>query len=161
MTRDNNDRNDSDVERVLDALSSAKEWYSENRDLFAGVSEVTSKVDMSAPEPLTEAHISDDEVKIVAEVRDSDVTQMSVGFDDGVMVCEVAGRSFQVDVPEDIDKESVEATMSNGVLEVTIDRLDEPQNSIDVIHEEQTDETVDELFEDEEEEGGDDDGSDE
>lgn len=160
MTRDNNDRNDSDVERLLDAVSSAKEWYNQNKDLFAGMGEVASSMDMDAPEPLTEAHISEDTVKVVAEVRESNVTQIGVGFDDGTMVCEVSDRQFEVEVPDDIDETSMEATMSNGVLEVNIDRTETTEETIDVVTEAETDDTVDELFDDETE-GGDEDGADE
>jgi len=159
MTRDDNNNNGTDVERVLDAISSAKEWYNQNSDLFDGIGGAVKAVDMDAPEPLTEAHINEDEVKIVAEVRDSNVTQIGVGFDDGVMKCELSERQFEVDVPNDIDESSLEATMANGVMEVTIDRVQTETNDIEVVSKDSTDETVDELFDNSDDEGGDEDGA--
>ena len=161
MARDDNNNNESDVERLIDAFSSAKSWYEDNQDLFNGVGAVANRVDMTAPEPLSEAHIKEDEVRVVAEVRESGVNQIGVSFNDGIMVCEVADRQLEVDVPRDVDEDSLEATMSNGVLEVTVQRTIDTDNSVDVIMEDDTDDTVDELFDDDEDNGGDDDGTDE
>jgi len=161
MTKKNNNDDGTDVERVLDALSSAKEWYNQNSDLFAGIGEAADTMSMETPEPLTEAHINEDVVRIVAEVRDSDVTQMGVGFEEGTMVCEVSDRTFEVEVPDDIDESSIEATMSNGVLEATIQRTEQEDSTVDVIREEETGKTMNELFDETDEEGGDKDGSDE
>lgn len=154
------DKDKNDIERLLDGLKSAKDWYEQNQDLFARFSGDSTALDLSDSEPVSEAHISDDEVLIVADVSGAKSSQLAVKFYKNSLECELGGKKFTVEVPQDVDEDSMEASMNNGVLRVKLDRNNGPADDVEISDVESTDETIgdppdEDLYGDEEGDGTD------
>jgi HSP20 family molecular chaperone IbpA len=136
------DKDKNDIERLLDGFKSAKKWYENNQDLFARFTADASALDLSNSEPVSEAHIKDDEVLIVADVSGATSNQLAVKFYKNSLKCELGGRKFTVDVPQDVDEDSLEASMNNGVLRVKLDRENGVSDELEVSDVQSTDETI-------------------
>jgi Hsp20/alpha crystallin family. len=150
------------IEKGLDLLR-------DNEDLISSLGSKSIDGELSVQEPLAEAQVSDDEVLIVAEVKDSNINEMSVSFVDGVMMFTLGGETYEAAVPSDVIEDSVSAHLNNGVLRITVERADDEEgDTIDVITDDMrnddsiVDDLVDEANEDTgSDNGGDDDGLDE
>jgi len=145
------DDNKSDIERLLDGFSSAKQWYEENSDLFDRFMEGGSSVDLSGSEPISEAHVDEEKVLIVADVSGVNATNLSLSFYEGRVKGKLGSREFDVNVPNDVDEDSIEADMKNGVLRVELDRVGDSGDDLTVESVDHTDEAIGE--EDDEETG--------
>jgi len=143
------DDNKNDIERLLNGLSSAKSWYEDNKDLFERFASGGESVDLAGGEPISEAHVDEDKVLIVADVSGVDATQLELDFYDNRVEGKFGGRKFNVDVPSDVDEDSIEADMKNGVLRVELDREGDDGDTLDVTSVDHTDDTIGEEEEDE------------
>lgn len=121
------DEDKNDVERLLEGLQSAKSWYDNNRDLFERLAGNTGGVDLAGGEPVSEAHVDEDRVLIVADVAGEDDTELRLKFYDGKVKGKLGDRKFSVNVPNDVEEDSIEADMKNGVLRVEIEREGDSQ----------------------------------
>jgi len=142
------DDNRSDIERLLDGFSSAKQWYEENSDLFERFMEGGSSVDLSGSEPISEAHVDEERVLIVADVSGVNATNLSLSFYEGRVKGELGSREFDVNVPNDVDEDSIEADMKNGVLRVELDRVEDSDDDLTIESVDHTDDTISEEGED-------------
>lgn len=141
------DDNKSDIERLLDGISSAKQWYEQNSDLFERFAEGGSSVDLDGDDPLSEAHVNEERVLIVADVSGAASTDLELSFYENKVSGKLGDREFTVDVPSDVDEDSIEADMKNGVLRVELERENEPGDSLTVDTIDNTDEEMEEANE--------------
>jgi len=128
MANRNDEDSDSDVERVLDGIESAKNWYDENKDLIERFTGGGNGVDLTDTGPMTEAEIHDDRVIVVADVPGVRPTDMRVKFYENAIECSIDGESFKATVPRDVDEDSLRADMKNGVLRVEMERENAAQD---------------------------------
>jgi len=177
----NKDRDDNTVESILDMAETVMDFAREHEDVLQSIGGDSGGTKLNVQEPLAEAHIKDDEVVIVAEAEDEDVDEMSVKFEEGTFVFNLGGTVYEAEVPPDVVEDSVNASLNNGVLRVTLDRMntddfksvqvenegvDEKQDIDDIIGDGEDDSEIDvedntdSLFEDGFD-GGDEDGPDE
>lgn len=164
------DEEKSDIERLLDGFSSAKSWYESNKDLFERFTQEGELVDLDGGDPISEAHVDEEKVLIVADVSGVNATDLELSFYNNKVEGKLGTREFTVDVPNDVDEDSIEADMKNGVLRVELDREDEPDDDLTVDTVDHTDDTIDseeealdnleEMFENDDEDEEDDDGGD-
>lgn len=136
------DKDKNDIERLLDGLSSAKNWYEKNKDLFDRFKSQGSSVSLDSGEPISEAHVDEDKVLIVADVTGVNATNLSLEFFDDKIEGTFGDREFVVDVPADVDEDTIEADMKNGVLRVEIEREDVDDDDITVDSIDHTDDTI-------------------
>lgn len=122
------DGNENDIERLLEGLQSAKQWYDNNRDLFDRLTGDPGGVDLAGGEPVSEAHVDEDRVLIVADVTGTNATELNLKFYDGKVKGKLGDRKFSVNVPNDVIEDSIEADMKNGVLRVDIERENASQD---------------------------------
>jgi len=127
---DDDDR--SDVERLLDGFTSARDWYERNKDIFEKFSQKSNNVDLAGGEPISEAHVDSDKVLIVADVSGVNATDLELSFYDGKVEGRFGERDFKVSVPNDVDEDSAQADMKNGVLRVKLQREDNDPESVSV-----------------------------
>lgn len=161
------DRGGGGIDTYIEMIEKGLDLLKENEDLLNSLGSKSVDGELSVQEPLAEAQVSEDEVLIVAEVRDTDIDEMSVRFDDGVMVFTLGGNTYEAQVPPDVIEDSVSAHLNNGVLRLTVERMNEENSEqIDVITDERendesiVDELVDEADPDTDtDEGGDEDGA--
>ncbi|WP_306059437.1 Hsp20/alpha crystallin family protein [Natronococcus wangiae] len=74
------------------------------------------------------ANVYDDELVVTADVAGADSEDVTVGFDDSTLVVAVSGSELdRVDVPW--RDRTVDATIKNGVLTVTIEPESEPDSA--------------------------------
>ena len=125
MTNDKKDDPVDKIDRLFDAVEKMRDVYENNKDLVDGVGSGRDSISLDDKEPLTEAHLTDDEVIVVADVNKSAPVEMAVGFKEDSILFEVDGEEFEVDVPADVEEESLDASIKNGVLRVELDRADE------------------------------------
>jgi HSP20 family molecular chaperone IbpA len=166
MSRDKDDNNP--VEDFLDMVERGLEVARDHEDTISRFVGGDKEMNLTVKEPLAEAQISDDEVVIVAEARGGEPGEMNVRFGDGAMHFSFGGNQYKVDIPDDVIEDSVDAQYNNGVLRVTLDRMNE-EESTQVEVEDSTDESIDSIIDDAVEESndseddfewGDEDGSD-
>jgi len=160
------DKDDAGIEDALIALEEIAGVVRDNQDVISGIFGGGEKNEVSLREPLSDAQVEEDKVVISMEMKDEKPEEMGVKFDDGIMVMNIGEKRIEADVPDDIIKSSVEASMNNGVLRVEVSReTGENMETTEISYEEESiepdDEDGDEKWEDEFAEGGDEDGSDE
>ena len=136
------------VGSFFDTIDSLREAYENNKDVVDGIAGGSNALDLEGREPLSEAHLTDDEVVIVADVGLSGPVKMEVGFEDEKVWFNADGKYFEVDVPDDVVEDTLDASMTNGVLRVSIERAEEQEVDVDII------EQVEEANEDKEEDNG-------
>jgi len=160
------DDKDRDIVDLFNSLAEGaekmKEIADENEDLINDFFGGGSSTKIDDPEPLRESHITEDSVKIVAEVSDDGFQNMGVKFKEGELMIEAGEDKLVAQVPNDIIKDSVDAKLNNGVLIVEMDREDDeidPDTVVEVDNDIPEGEGVPDL-DDLDEEGGDDNGSD-
>lgn len=160
--RDNNDK----IENILDAIDGAAEVVRQNKDLLDSVMGDSSDESLDLREPLSDAQVTEDEVVVVAELKDEKPEEMGVRFEEGVMYMTIGDLTLRARVPDDVIQESVDASMNNGVLRVSVDRATEENTTSVSIKENKDDSIMSETDkwetknnEEEEEEDGDEDGS--
>ncbi|WP_299236540.1 Hsp20/alpha crystallin family protein [Natronomonas sp.] len=77
-------------------------------------------------------HEYDDSIAVVADVPGVDRDDISLNCDGRTLAIRVADGSrrsrVRVDLPGYVDDDSAETAFNNGVLEVTLDRDDDPAN---------------------------------
>jgi hypothetical protein len=149
--KDKDDNNSSLVEDLIDLGTKAKEVYEKHGDKLGDKGQ---NINLDSPDPLTEAHVRQDHVEIVSEVGAEKGSKIGFSFPDGPqdqLRMEVSGESFTFDIPDDINEDSVEATVKNGVLTVTMERESDQDDTVAEfqIKEEE------EIEEEEENDGGD------
>jgi HSP20 family molecular chaperone IbpA len=142
MAKKNDDSSDSDVERVLDGIESAKKWYDENKDLIERFTGGGNGVDLTDTGPMTEAEVHDDRVIVVADVPGVRPTDMRVKFYENAIQCTIDGESFKATVPSDVDEDSLSADMKNGVLRVEMERENAAQDEAVSSNISHTDDTI-------------------
>lgn len=162
--RDRND--DNRVSDVIDAIEGAADIIRRNQDLLDDFVGGGGEEQLELREPLSDAQVNDDEVIVVAELKNKKPEEMGVRFEDGVMYLTIGDLTLRARVPDDVVQESVEATMNNGVLRVSVDRANtDNMNTVNIERKEdesiKTDqEVLDEIKEEsEDDEGGDEDGT--
>lgn len=145
MTNGNKDDPVDKIDRLFDAVEKMRDVYENNKDLVGNIGEDGDTITLDDKEPLTEAHLTDDEVVVVADVNKSAPLEMAVGFKENSILFDVDGKEFEVDVPADVKEESLDASIKNGVLRVELDRADDGPveitdiESIDMKEEEEED----------------------
>jgi hypothetical protein len=131
----NND--DSDIEDTIDKLSemvkTGASWWESNKHYFTDETGGGESINMSGPDPLREAHIDQDTVRVVSEVKSGSVSSMGVNYTDEGVEFVLGDERFVADVPDDIIEGSIDATMKNGVLRVMFDRDNADENEDDDI----------------------------
>lgn len=167
MTRSGDDSERG--ESIIDIVDGITQIARENKDLLESFFGDSGR-ELSLEEPLTEAHVTDDKVKVVAELRGEKPNEMGVRFEGGEMYMSIGDTTLRARVPDDIVEDSVDAQMNNGVLRIEVDRIDDGDMKTVEISEEESivdgssdseDSVEDILSDDESINGGDDDGSDE
>jgi HSP20 family molecular chaperone IbpA len=161
-----NDRGGGGIDSYIDMIEKGLDLLKENEDLLNSLGSKSVDGELSVQEPLAEAQVSEDEVLIVAEVRDNDIDEMSVRFEDGAMMFSLGGKTYEAQVPPDVIEDTVSAHLNNGVLRLTVERMNEDNSdTIDVVTEEMEndDSIVDDLIDEADpgengDNGGDDNG---
>jgi HSP20 family molecular chaperone IbpA len=144
-----NDRGGGGIDSYIEMIEKGLDLLKENEDLLNSLGSKSVDGELSVQEPLAEAQVSEDEVLIVAEVRDNDIDEMSVRFEDGAMMFSLGGNTYEAQVPPDVIEDSVSAHLNNGVLRLTMERMNEENSdTIDVVTEEMEndDSIVDDLI---------------
>jgi len=131
------DRGGGGIDSYIDMIEKGLDLLKENEDLLNSLGSKSVDGELSVQEPLAEAQVSEDEVLIVAEVRDNDIDEMSVRFEDGAMMFSLGGNTYEAQVPPDVIEDTVSAHLNNGVLRLTVERMNEDNSdTIDVVTEE-------------------------
>ncbi len=126
MTKDNNNNNsDNTVEQLTNLFGDIRNIYEKHSDLFQTLGADKEKVDLSGKEPLTEAFVSEDTVKIVAEVSSDPPVRLGYVYDGGELNLDIGGRGVVVEVPDDIEEDTIEASMNNGIMRIEIERAND------------------------------------
>lgn len=135
MTR--KDDNNSGIGSYIEIVEKGLDLLKENEDLLNSLGSKSVDGELSVQEPLAEAQVSEDEVLIVAEVMDNDIDEMSVRFEDGAMMFSLGGNTYEAQVPPDVIEDTVSANLNNGVLRLTVERMNEDNSdTVDVVTEE-------------------------
>ena len=126
MTKDNNSNNsDNPAEQLANLFSDIRSVYEKNSELFDMFRDKKETVDLSGKEPLTEAFVSDDMVKVVAEVSSEPPVNLGYAYSGDELNLDIDGRKVVVEVPDDIDEDTIEASMNNGIMRIEIQRADD------------------------------------
>ena len=111
---ENNDRS------IVDTVEGILELYEENEDKIKDVLGGGGK-SIDAIDPLTEVHVEDDEVVIIAEGVDTAKGYSMVSTDDGVKF-NIGDEVIEARLPDDTSIEDADVELINGVLNVTFSR---------------------------------------
>jgi HSP20 family protein len=94
-------------------------------DLFGEINDILSGMAGDEAEPV-DVHEYDDELRVVADIPDASEEEIDIQCD---------GRNLAIRVARDprpvlkrVDDQSAETSFNNGILEVTLDRTNNPAN---------------------------------
>lgn len=158
----------NDVDDILDLIQKGLDFARDHEDAIARIVDNEETESITVKEPLAEAHVTDEKVEIVAEATGGNSGDMNVHFNEGHMLFSFGGNKYRAEIPNDVVEESIEAEYNNGVLRVTLDRMNK-ESATEVEVTSDTDESIEDIvgedsIEDgsieDEENGGDEDGSD-
>jgi len=124
MTNDDSSSPVDKIDRLFDAIDTMKDVYENNKDIVEDVSDSGGEISFEDKEPLTEAHLTEDSVVVVADIGVSGPLDMGVKFDDNTVTFDVGGEDFEVHVPTDVKEDTIDASITNGVLRVEMERED-------------------------------------
>lgn len=114
--------NEDNDRSIVDTVEGILELYEENEDKIKDIVGGNEK-SIDAIEPLTEVHVEDDEVVIIAEGVDAAKGYSMVSTDDGV-VFNIGDEVIEARLPDDTSVEDADVELVNGVLNVTFSRGD-------------------------------------
>lgn len=133
----NDDKKKNIFSLISDAAETIDNVIADNEELVDRMSEALSKegnpVEISDKDPLTQLEKTDDKVAISLEVPEGEFSDASIAYNDGVLAIEVDEKVFKADVPSDVDLQQLEYSFSNGVLDITIPRVDKDMGTVEVI----------------------------
>lgn len=113
---------DDDKPDFVDIIRGAIDVYEENKHLLDGIDSDSNKLDVSEREPLQQVVKSEESVIVTMEVSSSDLDQITLNLEGEKAVIGIGSSTLEVSVPEDAEVGSADATLNNGILEVTIPR---------------------------------------
>lgn len=99
--------------------------------VFEGIDEMLSGMadDESVP---VDTHEYDDEIRVVVDIPDANRENIDVQCDGRALAIRVSSEPHpfvkRVDLPAYVDAQSVRTSFNNGVLEITLDRDNDPAN---------------------------------
>ncbi|SDF22360.1 Hsp20/alpha crystallin family protein [Halorientalis regularis] len=100
-------------------------------DSFGKINEMLSGMAGDETEPV-DVHEYDDEIRVVADIPDASQDEIDTQCDGRILAIRVARDPRpvvkRVDLPSYVDDQSAETSFNNGVLEVTLDRQNDPAN---------------------------------
>jgi HSP20 family protein len=100
-------------------------------DLFGEINGMLSGMADEETEPV-DVHKYDDELRVVADIPDASQEEIDIQCDGRNLAIRVARDPHpvikRVDLPAYVDDQSAEMSFNNGILEVTLDRTNDPAN---------------------------------
>jgi HSP20 family protein len=100
-------------------------------DLFGEINGMLSGMADKETEPV-DVHKYDDELRVVADIPDASEDAIDIQCDGRNLAIRVARDPHpvikRVDLPAYVDDQSAEMSFNNGILEVTLDRTNDPAN---------------------------------
>jgi len=146
MTDNNNNSPVDKIDRLFNAIDTMKDVYENNKDIVEDVGDNGGEISFEDKEPLTEAHLTEGNVVVVADLGVSGPLDMGIKFNNSTVKFDIGGEEFEVHVPADVKEDTVDASITNGVLRVEMEREDN-----DAVNVQKVEEILDEE-EDEEDE---------
>lgn len=108
---------------LFDMVDRAISFYEKNKETFEGVVPNDSSVTIDDEDPLKQALVDDDKAMITVDVGTDEIGDIRLALNGTTAEVKVGGQTITADVPADVDMDSAEAHLNNGVLEVQIPRV--------------------------------------
>jgi len=108
---------------IFDIVDRAVSFYEKNKDTIRGATGMGDSIELDDDDPLKQASVTDEEVMITVDVGVEDLENIRLALNGTTAEIVVGGQTVTANVPSDVDMDSPEANLNNGVLEVRIPRV--------------------------------------
>lgn len=117
MTDDNNGSD------LFDMIDRAVSFYEKNKKTFQGVVPGDDGITIDDDDPLKQALVDDEKAMITVDVGSEELEDIRLALNGTTAEIGIGSETITAEVPADVDMDSAGAQLNNGVLEVTIPRV--------------------------------------
>jgi len=128
--RDDNGKDDP-IDGAIDVVETAVKALLDPDHPFGKGFVSGGQTDVNTPEPLREVHVKDDVVMIVAEVQEGEVDKIGVNFQPQAIEVMAGSESFTAELPDGVVRDTLDASVNNGVLTIKMDRDVQEDDSLE------------------------------